>query len=452
MKIKKVYVVIFSLLVCGYLFSCKKYLEEKSNKRLVVPESVEDLQGIFDGDYLMNSRTPGYGEASTDDYFATPANYSSFYDFDRQSYTWEVKSYNFPNDWANSYLVIWNANYALEKIDLVARTNQNAGKWDNVKGSALFYRGYYFLNLAWDFCKAYDAGTAMQDLGIVLRTGSDLNVGSVRSNVEGTYNQIIVDLKQAGNYLPANPIHPMRPSKAAAYGALARAYLSMRKYDSAYRYANLALQIKSDLLDYNSPEVDGAGFTPFQPFNKEIVFYTTQSGIYSTTAPPFCSIDTVLYSSYEGNDKRKMVFFRPFNGYYRFKGNYTADNNTLFSGIATDELMLTRAECLARMDRIPEAMSELNTLLIKRWNTGTFIPFTATNQPEAMDIILRERRKELLMRCLRWIDIKRLNKEGRNIIPKRVVGNVTYLLPPNDKRYALPLPQDIISITGMEQN
>jgi hypothetical protein len=90
--------------------------------------------------------------------------------------------------------------------------------------------------------------------------------------------------------------------------------------------------------------------------------------------------------------------------------------------------------------------------LIKRWKTGTFIPVTAASNTEALDIILLERRKELLMRGLRWIDIKRLNKEGRNILPKRIINGQSFSLSVNENRYALPLPDDIISITGMPQN
>jgi hypothetical protein len=56
------------------------------------------------------------------------------------------------------------------------------------------------------------------------------------------------------------------------------------------------------------------------------------------------------------------------------------------------------------------------------------------------------------MRGLRWSDIKRLNKENYQITPERKIGSNTYLLPPNSSRYALPLPDDIIRLTGMQQN
>ena len=121
-------------------------------------------------------------------------------------------------------------------------------------------------------------------------------------------------------------------------------------------------------------------------------------------------------------------------------------------GIATDEVYLTRAECYARAGKVSEAMNDLNTLMIKRWKAGTFIPFTATSTSEALSIILEERRKETLFRGLRWLDLRRLNSEGANITLTRNVDNQTYKLEPNSPRYALPLPPDVISLTGIPQN
>lgn len=67
--------------------------------------------------------------------------------------------------------------------------------------------------------------------------------------------------------------------------------------------------------------------------------------------------------------------------------------------------------------------------------------------------ILTERRKELLFRDLRWMDLKRLNKEpAYETMLIRTFNGVTYTLKPNDPRYALPLPRNVINLTGMSQN
>lgn len=84
--------------------------------------------------------------------------------------------------------------------------------------------------------------------------------------------------------------------------------------------------------------------------------------------------------------------------------------------------------------------------------SGTFIPFSANSRKEAIELILNERRKELIFRNLRWMDLKRLNKEGANITVTRILDNVKHTLIPNDNRYALPLPPDVINLSGMQQN
>jgi hypothetical protein len=120
-------------------------------------------------------------------------------------------------------------------------------------------------------------------------------------------------------------------------------------------------------------------------------------------------------------------------------------------GLATDEMYLIRAETYARKGDKTSALADLNTLLAKRYN-GTFVQVTAVDANAALIRILLERRKELLLRGIRWIEIKRLNKEGANIIPKRKIGTLVFTLQPNANYYALPLPVDIIQLAGIPQN
>lgn len=454
MKHDKVLYNTLLLLIALNGFSCKKYLDEKPIKTQVEAKVLEDLQALLD-DYSgsINVNTPGFGETSADDYFVPINVYNSRSVQDQEAYTWRLKEYGFVNDWSDNYAAVHPANYCLDQIAKIERTSHNALLWDNVKGSALFQRAYRFMGLIWEYGKAYDENTSQTDLGIVLRLTSDPSIPSRRSTVKECYERILLDAKESIVFLPENPQHVMRPSKAAAYGLLARTYLSMRRYDSAFKYANLSLQIKSELLNYNDQtQVTPSSLTPFRPFNNEIIYFTTQSGNYGTKNPTRALIDTSLYQSYNNDDLRKTVFFNKTNGFYSFKGNYnSASRFTLFSGLAVDEMYLTRAECHARDGRVTEAIDDLNTLLIKRWTTGTFVPLVGNDQQQTLNIILLERRKELLMRGLRWIDIKRLNKEGFNIMLERVVDQV-YTLPPNDDKYALPLPIDIIEISGMPQN
>ncbi|MFT4092704.1 MAG: RagB/SusD family nutrient uptake outer membrane protein [Niabella sp.] len=441
------------------LISCKKFLDKKNSNQIVTPTTVADLQALLDdADRTMNTGTsPSFGEASADDYFVPPATLAALIGPAPYAYKRLPYDYRYPNDWSLAYQPIYNANYCLEMLQKNDRTATNASQWDNVYGSALFFRAYYFLQLCWIYAKAYDAATAKADPGIVLRLSSDFNEPSVRASVEESYNKIISDVKISVDYLPDLPLHVFRPSKAAAYALLARTYLSMRNYDSAYKFADLSQGLQSALMDYNS-DADVGTITanyPFKKFNKETIFYVEMGtgGVYGLVAPARSRVDTLLYPQYEATDLRKQGFFVLSSGYYRYKGSYS-QSTIPFTGLATDEILLIRAECAARegTSGMAQATTDLNLLLKNRYTTADFIPLSFNNADSLLDRLLVERRKELYFRGTRWSDIKRLNKEGRNIVLSRSVDGVLYELQPNANYYALPIPVDIIEQTGIEQN
>lgn len=430
--------------------SCNKYLDAKANSNFAVPSSVPDLQALMDRYSNMNNTEAGSGEVSADNYYLSYADWQAMADNYRAMYKWD-SAYVFAssgNDWSNQYLVIYRSNIVLNYAAKINRTANDQTDYNNTIGQAYYFRAKGFLQMASLFSMAYDAVTAKEDLGIPLRTGIDFNVVSVRSNNEETFQQIISDLKNAATLLPLAQVHVMRPAKAAAYGLLARTLLYMRRYTEAGLYADSCLQLYNKLIDYNS--LNAASAYPVPQFNTEIIC----EGMIPVPSPLYniAKIDSALYASYATGDLRKNIFFsKNTNGSYSFKGSYEGGAN-LNSSICTDEMYLIRAECFARANAINPAMNDLNTLMIKRWKAGTFVPFTASNTTDALTIILNERRKELLMRGLRWMDIKRLNKEGAGIVLTRLLNGVSYSLPPNDLRYALAIPEAIIAQTGMLQN
>ncbi|OKS85895.1 RagB/SusD family nutrient uptake outer membrane protein [Mucilaginibacter polytrichastri] len=436
--------------------SCKKYLDAKSDAKLVTPQTLQDLQGLLDDANLMNLKTtPGYNESSTDDYFWLPITFNSQPITTQNLYQWIPIDIRYGNDWNQGYLPVYNANLSLELLDKIPQTAANKQQWDNIKGSALFFRAYYFLLLAMQYAKAYDGNTADTDLGIVLRLKSDFNIPSTRASVRGSYQQVITDLTASLDYLPDYPLNLLRPSKGAAYALLARTYLYMHQYDVALTYANKALVLNSYLMNYNSDPfiISLTTAVPFKKFNGETIFYTEMASTLNLNSTTRARIDTVLYGKYNTNDLRKTAFFKANAGYQQYKGSYAANASTFFSGIATDELYLNRAECYAYLNNVNSAMDDLNYLLKKRWkSTVAYTPISATDRTDALTKVRLERRKELLMRGLRWMDIKRLNKEGENIVLTRNINGKIVTLQPNASYYALPIPVDIIEQSGIQQN
>ena len=161
----------------------------------------------------------------------------------------------------------------------------------------------------------------------------------------------------------------------------------------------------------------------------------------------------MLYRSYDTNDLRKKVYFKTRGNGPVFNTSYSG-RTFAFSGLATDETYLVRAECNARLGNIALAMTDLNWLLENRYKTGTAPQYNFATTKEALDVILKERRKELVFRGLRWPDIKRLNKEEamEKIVPRRFINGRSYQLPPSSNNYALPLPDDALREGVILQN
>jgi tetratricopeptide (TPR) repeat protein len=447
---KKILVIISLLYIfCG----CKKYLDGKPDLKLQIPNTVQSLQSMLDYENLFNLNTAATGEVSADNYYVTDAVWAALTNqASKNMYTWEddITLQDSPNPWGRTYDAINVANVVLENIAAITPSFIEQSQWQNVKGSALLYRAKFLLSAVGIWAKQYDAAAAATDPGIPVRLNSDFNIPSVRSTVKESYERVLKDLYESIPLLPATPAHVMRPSKAGAYGLLARTYLMMRIYDSAAIYCDKCLAINSSLMNYNT--INASLANPFPLFNSEVIMHF-QMGTPTILSNTRARVDSILYKSYAANDLRKTLFFIDnLNGSFGFRGSYSQSAN-LFSGIATDEMYLVKAECLARAGNTTEALKTLNTLMITRWKTNTFVPFTAPDAQAALALILQERRKELIFRDLRWTDLKRLNKEDafKTTIMRKLNG-AGFILQPNENRYALPIPATVIQLTGMQQN
>jgi hypothetical protein len=430
------------------LGSCEKFLDEKQSVSLTEPTTVKDLQALLDTYYLLNEVDPSADEVSAGEFYVTDADFTSRTETDQRLYTWQNDNVLAPqvNDWYYGYSIIYRANTVLENIK---PSNLNIESWRNLRGQALFYRAKAYLQAVNIWAKVYDPITAANDIGVPIRADVNFNEKSVRASVKQNYELIIADLKEAITLLPDKQVHVLRPSKPAAAGLLARAYLWMGNYAESLKYAELCLLSKNELIDFNT--LTATATYPMLQFNAEVLAPSRMSTL-PILALSRAKIIPELYASYDTKDLRKTVYLKDnANGSYGFKGSYDG-SSIYFSGVATDEVYLTKAECNARLGKLSDALTDLNTLLRKRYKTGMYVDYSLTDQNEVLQLILRERRKELVFRGLRWADLKRLNREGANISLSRTVAGKTYTLPANSARFAIPLPDDVIVLSGMPQN
>lgn len=434
-------------MIMTFALGCKKILDEKSDQKLAIPNSLSDFQALMDNWSVLNSTENNSLEVSSDDYSLTDADLAGLTsDQYRRMYSWQ-KDYLFTpasNEWFTTYRAVYQCSSVIEGLDNSSLSR--SAEFNNIKGQALVFRSKFLLQALAVWAKAYGIASE-SDLGIPLRPDLNFNVPTVRATVREGYEKVLSGLKSAVPLLPLKPLHTFRPSKGAAYGLLARALLNMGNYSEAALYADSCISLGGQLLDYNKS--NPADRYPFTLFNSEIIFDT-----YCPPAAPVNSsrgrISPDLIQSYEPNDLRKMLYFTVTNGNYYFKGTY--HQPALFFGIANDEMYLILSECLIRTGKVQMGLSVLDKLLVNRFKTGTYVQKGLLAKEEALSLVLAERRKELVMRGLRWMDLKRLNAEGRNITISRVINGQVTSLNPNDKRYALPIPEDIIQLTGMPQN
>ncbi|RZM24704.1 MAG: RagB/SusD family nutrient uptake outer membrane protein [Pedobacter sp.] len=445
---KKIHISLLALLFVGLVMAtgCNKLLDEKSDQKLAIPSTLTDFQALMDNFTVLNSSEPISLELSADDYSTSDADLAGSSEPQRRMYSWQ-KDYLFApanNDWSTTYKAVYHCSSVISGLESSALSRDVA--FNSVKGQALVFRSKFYMQAMAVWGKSFLLSSGL-DPGVPLRPSLNFNEPTVRASLKEGYDKSIEGLKMAVPLLPVKSIHPYRPSRAAAYGLLARALLYTGRYEDAGFYADSCIKLSDQLIDFN--KLNGADRYPFALFNSEVVFDT-----YAAPGGPVVSsrarIDPRLMESYHSNDLRKTLFFTQTGGNYFFKGTY--HQPLLFFGVATDEMYLTLAECLVRTGRVQDGLATLDKLLVSRFKTGTYSPAATVDAQTALKVVLQERRKELVMRGLRWMDIKRLNAEGANIVISRNFNGQKVSLLPNDPRYALPIPEDVIQLSGIPQN
>lgn len=440
--------VVFStfLATCG----SSEFLSKNPNSKTIIPETVRHFQAILDDYGYINTASPPLLEISSDDYYYLPGFLNTIEEGYRNAYLWSDdiwRSTILPN-WNSPYNIIFNSNIVIEGLNNMKMTSFENEFYDNTYGTALFIRAFYYYQLAQVFSPLYVESTSSSKWGLPIRKGVDINEVVNREKLDKTYQIIVQDLNNAVPMLPIKPVSVTRPSKHSCYSLLARIYNQMQKYDSAYKYSNLSIEIKDSLLDYNTESIS--------QFNKEIIWYAT---INSANLPindfGNTSVDSNLVKLYAPNDLRVIKYFtqNQLGGHY-FIGNYDF-SGAIFSGLATDEMFLIRAESRARLDHMVEAINDLNFLLKSRFvNDGSWVPFETVDKAVLLDKIKEERRKELCFRGIRRSDLLRFDRETSNEIIKRLnTEGSEFNMSPGDLRYIYIIPPNVISFhPNMPQN
>ncbi|MDX3916959.1 MAG: RagB/SusD family nutrient uptake outer membrane protein [Pseudosphingobacterium sp.] len=440
-------------------------MDSKPSSSIVQPTTLDEFEALLDNAEKVGT-TSGLAVLAGDEYiFSSDAIWlSARTATERNSYIWAPDIYEGETSphWDLPYSAIFFANNVLQGLNQINVGQLNLSRWNNIRGWALFVRAFAYYELVTNFAATYDESTASTDLGVPLRLNPSVDEILPRSTVQETYDRIFADLEEATALLDGSiPNARTRPSKIAAHALFARIHLNRREYVKAELHADSCLALYNSLLDYNS--LNKTSISPFAYNHTEQIYAKTAVNVaaYSASAAgnTFIQMPQELIDLYQPNDLRLTIFFmRQSDGSYDPKRGYYGPTLYPYVGLATDEIYLIKAECLARRGETQASMSWLNNLLIKRWNPNATSPakpyenIVAQTLEEALTIILLERRKELVWRGLRWEDFKRLNKEGAGITLTRTINGQTYTLPPNSPKYIFPIPDNEINLSGIQQN
>ena len=422
-----------TLAACGAIAmtACNDFLDT-TPKGMVIPTTVADFKGI-----LIDSpwASTGYPLANlcSDDvfYFQPTANNTN-----TNAYLWLDNFYKdseSDNAWNDSYEAIYNMNVVIDNI--MEATEGTTEEKQALTTEAKVQRAYMFWYLQSLYAKAYDPATAATDLSIPLPLKPDLEALLPRSTVEEVTNQILADLDGAENLLPDVASNDYRPTKAAVHGLRARVYFYMARYDEAAAEAEKALSYNSELNDMRTWEFIDEEF-PFLGVTNMPEDYTVspekiwhRATSFDSMIQTFCISDDLqaLYG-----DKKDL----------RFKFWFSIP-----------EMMLIRAEALARHND-NAALDLLNDLRTYRFKEEDYRPLTTSDGPNLLSIVLDERRRELALTGLRWLDMKRLCREGlyTRTLEREFEGTI-YQLEPNSNHYVFPISLQVLNMnSNIKQN
>lgn len=427
------------------LLGCDGFLDEKPSKTLDTPSSFEALQALLDNSSTMNFQ-PALPLILGGEYVSDDAGILALPIWQQNLYLWKSEPFQVDDlvfDWRNMYNQVQNANVILEQLELLPKTDS---RWSEIRGAALFFRAHAYYNLYSLFLDGPNLESLNLNLSIPVRRSTQISLTSEFVSKEEIKSIIKEDVEEAVGLLPNQTQYPFRPSKTAAYALQARIYLAWAEYELALQAAENVLNSYRELMDYKT--VNPAVSFPFELFNKEVIWQSrmgSYSFIFSQTA---FQVDPDLYSRYESNDLRRSLFYvRRSNGLINYRGSYDG-SNTLFTGLTTAEMLLIRAECLARDGEASLALVDLNNLLTKRYNSS-FQPIRNLEGEELLKKILEERRKELVFRGTRWSDLRRLNREPAfQTTMKRTFQGQEFELAPQGRSYALPIPPRELSFVN----
>ncbi|MFL9482642.1 RagB/SusD family nutrient uptake outer membrane protein [Chitinophagaceae bacterium LWZ2-11] len=439
--------------ICLLACSCKKYLD-------ITPLGQAVLTTFSDYDKLLDNTATytvhSYSETEIKylndqtgfDDNNIPANSSPT--FISTSYLFDTTTSRFSVN-INSGLYS-NAYAAIARLCLIIdNVTGAAGGTDAQKkqliAEARVLRAYAHFITVNVYAKPYNPATALMENAIPIKLHENLEEMIGPSTTAQVYSFIESELLAAIPDLSNTPKNTFHPSKAFGYAFLAKMYLFERKFDKAQTAARQSLALNNYIFDLVAYNASGM-VNPIDISMQENTYYA-----FATTGNypgPGSQISTDMYNFFGVSDMRRTVFFstgiNSSGCTSNFSKNLTGTSSFAYNavGIRVPEVYLMLAECYARVGDVTNAVAMLDTVRSKRMSP--FVPSAAPDATTAVNLIINERRKELLFGFNRFWDQRRLAQDpnyavtATRIFPYVDVTrpHITYKLSPNSFFYTIP--------------
>ncbi|MBO9572803.1 MAG: RagB/SusD family nutrient uptake outer membrane protein [Chitinophagaceae bacterium] len=324
--------------------------------------------------------------------------------------------------WTEAYPIIYQTNACIEGLEQSTTISSTAR--DLMIGESKFLRAFCYFYIVNFF----------GEIPLITSTAWQQTQKTPKSSINDIYKQIEKDLLEASTKLRSDysisSNERIRANQAAANALLARLYLYTNKWEEASNTSSLLINnnvlfsLNQDLnqvfsvnnseaiLQWNkNPTID-----PYNVLTEGIFFLPYPDA----SSPPFNQVSDQLLNSFEADDLRKVSWIKTDTFYnfpytYPFKYKVGFGDRQLGAPVTEQyvvlrlaEQYLIRAEALAHLNQLSEAVNDLNII---RNRAG--LPSLPDNLDQAavLQAVEDERRHELFLEWgHRWFDLKRTGR------------------------------------------
>lgn len=371
--------------------------------------------------------------------------------------------------WSAYWTIIMRTNNILDQIDQGEFSDESVR--DQIKGEALFIRGFCFFQLGWLF-----GGVPIVDRIMDERELLQLN----RTDAAETFAFAELNLQQAATLLPPEntEANTGRATRYSAYGLLGRLYLFTKQYEKAKTVLEEIIhsnryRMYDDFIDCFLNNRDNGTEHVFQiqytsgivNQGNQLVYTLVPENIRSDKFPNggrslWTAVSNDLYESYDEGDVRRDITIQ--KGYTTSSDvvdevtllyvkyahgavpDIAEDNDVNLSVLRYTDVLLMYAEVLNELQYEPNgpALTIVNDIR-QRANAEQYAVGDLPSQANFREAIFNERRLEFACEFLRWFDLVRMDRTlATNImenfleLPEEGGGMYTF----DPRFFLLPIP------------